>query len=220
MITLHGFAVSNYYNKCKIALLEKGIPFNENLVWTGQNPEILAKSPMGKIPFLETPEGVLNESQVILEYIEQAYPESPLLPKDPFAAAKVRELSQFIDLHLELVARRLYPQAFFGGTVSDTTKESVRKDLVKGIRSLKALAKFSPYIAGDEFTLADCSAYVHLPLVAMATKSVYGEDLLAEFPLREYTSKIRERASVQKTDADRKANQELMAERMKAAAKK
>jgi glutathione S-transferase len=216
MITLHGFAVSNYYNKCKIALLEKGVPFEENLVWTGQSPELLAKSPMGKIPFLETPSGIINESQVILEYIEQAYPQQPLLPKDPFAAAKVRELCQFIDLHLELVARRLYPQAFFGGTVSDGTKEAVRKDLVKGVRSLKSLVKFSPFVAGNEFTLADCSAYVHLPLVAMATKSVLGEDLLAELPLREYATLMRTRASVQKTDNDRKANQALMAERIKA----
>jgi glutathione S-transferase len=216
MITLHGFAVSNYYNKCKIALLEKGVAFEENLVWTGQSPELLAKSPMGKIPFLETPEGILNESQVILEYIEQANPQNPLLPRDPFAAAKVRELSQFIDLHIELVARRLYPQAFFGGTVSDSTKEGVRKDLTKGIRSLKALVKFSPYIAGNELTLADCSAYVHLPLAAMATKTVLGEDMLADLPLREYATLMRTRASVQKTDADRKANQALMAERMKA----
>jgi glutathione S-transferase len=215
MMTLHGFAVSNYYNKCKIALLEKGVTFEENLVWTGQNPELLAKSPMGKIPFLETPQGILNESQVILEYIEHAHPENPLLPNDPFAAAKVRELCQFMDLHLELVARRLYPQAFFGGTVSDSTKESARKDLVKGVRSLKTLVKFSPYVAGSEFTLADCVAYVHLPLVAMATKAVLGEDLLADLPLREYSALMRSRASVQKTDNDRKANQALMAERMK-----
>jgi glutathione S-transferase len=216
MITLHGFAVSNYYNKCKIALLEKGVAFEENLVWTSQDPALLAKSPMGKIPFLETPDGLLNESQVILEYIEHAYPQNPLLPKDPFAAAKVRELCQFMDLHLELVARRLYPQAFFGGTVSDSTKEAVRKDLTKGVRSLKSLVKFSPYVAGADFTLADCSAYVHLPLVAMATKSVLGEDMLADLPLREYMTTMRSRASVQKTDNDRKANQALMAEKMKA----
>src|SRR4029453_8332395 len=101
------------------------------------------------------------------------------LPADPWAAAKVRELAIFIDLHLELVVRDLYPQAFFGGTVSDASQARVRKLLDKNIAGFKRLARLSPYVAGDTFTLADCSAYVSLPLVGLATKIVYGEDVLA-----------------------------------------
>ena len=107
-ITLCGFAVSNYYNKVKIALLEKNIPFTEEVVMTKSRDEaVLSASPLAKIPFIRTPGGGLCESQAILEYIEAAYPNPPLLPADPFAAAKVRELTIFIDLHLELVARDL-----------------------------------------------------------------------------------------------------------------
>jgi glutathione S-transferase len=53
------------------------------------------------------------------------------------------------------------------------------KQLERHIPAFKRLASFSPYVAGDSFTLADCSAWVSLPLVGMATKTVYGEDLLA-----------------------------------------
>ena len=137
MIQLCGFAVSNYYNKVKLALLEKGIPFEEVVVMTGSKGDaVLCDSPLAKVPFIRTPQGALCESEVIMGYLEAAFPDSPaLLPADPFAAAKVRELSQFIDLHLELVARDLYPQAFFGGTVSEDTQASVRKRLTKNIEA-------------------------------------------------------------------------------------
>lgn len=112
-IVLCGFPVSNYYNKVKIALLEKNVPFTEEKVMTKSTDEaVLACSPLAKIPFIRTPQGGLCESQVIMQYIEDAYPNPPLMPKDAFAAAKVREVITFIELHLELVARELYGQAF------------------------------------------------------------------------------------------------------------
>jgi len=209
MITLCGFPISNYYNKVKLALLEKGVPFEEERVMTGSKDEaVLAASPLGKIPYIRTPQGALCESQVIVDWIEAAYPNPPLIPADPFAAAKVRELATFIDLHLELVARELYAQAFFGGTVSEGTQARVRKQLERHIPAFKRLASFAPYVAGDRFTLADCSAWVSLPLVGMATKTVYGEDLLAAQGVdwKAYVKLVGERPSAQRVAADRKAD--------------
>ena len=209
MITLCGFPISNYYNKVKLALLEKGVPFQEERVMTGSKDEaVLAASPLGKVPFIRTPQGALCESQVIVDWIEAAYPNPPLVPADPFAAAKVRELATFIDLHLELVARELYAQAFFGGTVSESTQARVRKQLERHIPAFKRLASFSPYVAGDQFTLADCSAWVSLPLVGMATKTVFGEDLLAAQGVdwKSYVKRVGERPSAQRVAADRKAD--------------
>ena len=218
MLTLCGFAVSNYYNKVKLTLLEKGIPFNEERVMTGSKDEVvLDATPLGKVPFLRTEQGSLCESQVIVDYLEAVYPGVPLVPADPFGAAKVRELCTFIDLHLELVARELYAEAFFGGSVSEETKQRVRKLLTKNIPGFKRLAKFGPYVAGDSFGIADCAAWVSLPLVAMATKKVLGEDLLAAAGVdwKAYAGLIGARPHAQKVDADRKAD----AARMAAAAK-
>ena len=218
MITLCGFSVSNYYNKVKLALLEKGIPFTEELVMTGSKDDaVLVATPLGKVPFMRTPGGTLCESQVMLDYLEAAYPAPPLVPADPMAAAKLRELCTFIDLHLELVSRELYAQAFFGGTVSAETQERVKKQLTKNIVGFKRLAKFSPYVGGDSFSIADCSAYVSLPLVALASKKVLGEDLLAAAGIdwKAYAGLIAQRPSAQKVDADKKAD----AARMAAAAK-
>lgn len=215
MLKLCGFAGSNYYNKVKLALMEKGVAFEEELVWTDRSPELLARSPLGKVPFIETEHGHLCESQVIMDYIESKYPGNPLLPADPFAAAKVRELITFMELHLELVARELYAEAFFGGKVSDEIKARTQKLLSRNVKAFAKLAKFSPYVAGAEFTMADCAALVHLPLVSMTSKAIYGEDVLADFPVRDYTKMLAERPTVLRINADRKANQELMMNRMK-----
>lgn len=220
MLTLCGFSLSNYYNKVKLALLEKGIPFNEELVMTGSKDDaVLDCTPLGKVPFLRTDAGTLCESQVIVDYLEAAYPEVPLIPADPFAAAKLRELCTFVELHLELVARELYAQAFFGGTVSQEVQDRVRKQLTKNIAGFKRIAKFSPYVGGDQFTIADCAAWVSLPLVASASKKVLGEDLLATAGIdwKAYAALIAARPQAQKVDADRKADGARMAA---AAAKK
>ena len=212
MLTLCGFSASNYYNKVKLALLEKGVPFQEQLAWVGQTD--LAASPLGKVPYLLTPEGPLCESAVIADYIEAAYPTPPLVPAQAFAAAKVRELITFMELHLELVARNLYPQAFFGGTVSEAAREKVGIQLEKNIAAFAKLASFAPYVAGDSFSMADCAAIVHLPLVSSATKAIYGRDYLAELPVRDYLARMAERPHVQRINADRKASTaEMLARR-------
>lgn len=214
MLKLCGFAASNYHNKVKFALLEKGVPFEEKLVWADRSPELLAYSPLGKVPYFETDQGALCESQVMLDYLEAAYPEKPLLPADPFAAAKVRELITFMELHLELVARELYAEAFFGGKVSDETKARVQKLLAKNVKGFAQLAKFAPFVAGPEFTMADCAGMVHLPLVSMASKAIYGEDALGGLPVKDYLKMLGERPAAQRVNADRKVNQELMKARM------
>ena len=211
MLTLHGFALSNYYNKVKLALLEKGVPFEEKYCGVQQKDEaLLAASPLGKIPYLTTEQGCLSESQVILEYLEAVHPEPPLLPRDPFAAAKVRELVTFLDWHLEIAARQLYPSAFFGAApLSESNAARIRREIEQRVVGLQRIAKFAPFVAGDSFTMADCSAFANLPLVGMATSKIYGEDLLLAggVDYKPYIKMIGERPSAQKVVADRKAAQ-------------
>jgi glutathione S-transferase len=210
MITLCGFSVSNYYSKVKMVLLEKGVPFIEEAVKTGSKDEaVLSCSPLGKVPFIRTEHGSMCESQAIVEYVEAIAPSPPLIPTDPWQAAKVRELIVFIDWHLEMVARELYPKAFFGGDVSEADLARIRKKLAKNIAGFKRLARFSPFIAGDTFTMADCAAFTAIPLVSMSTKIVYGEDLIAAAGIdwKPYSRMIGERPSAQLVLADRKAEQ-------------
>jgi glutathione S-transferase len=219
MLKLCGVHLSNYHNKVRIALLEKGVPFEEDATCApSQKDEVLARSPLGKVPWLELENGRrLVESQVIAEYLEEAYPEKPLLPRDPFERAKVRELITFIEWYAEMVARRLYGQAFFGkGPVSDSTKQSVASELAKGLRALRGMAKFAPFIAGSDLTLADCAAFVHLPLLTLSTKIVYGRDFLEDIPqVKPYMKMLAERPAFAKVNEDRKAAQAALATRAK-----
>jgi len=120
MLKLCGFRISNYHNKVRLALLEKGVPHEEDPgCLPSQKDDWVGRSPMGKVPILEVDGTTLSESEVICEYLEDAFPQKPLLPKDPIARARVRELVTHLELHMELVARRLYGAVFFGGKVSD-----------------------------------------------------------------------------------------------------
>jgi glutathione S-transferase len=223
MITLYGFPISNYHNKVKLVLLEKGVPFSEHYTRPGGGEEsVLAASPLGKVPFIriaDADDATLCESQVICEYLEARFPNPPLLPADPLAAAKVRELCTFVDLHLELVARELYTQAFFGGTVSESTRTRVHDRLVRHIAGFRRLARFSPYLAGDSYTLADVAAWVSLPLVGMATRAVLGHDLLADAGVdwKAHARLIEQRPAAQRVAADRREAQQAAAARARPA---
>lgn len=182
MLKLHGFAVSNYYNMVKLALLEKGLPFEEVLFVPNQTPQALAISPRGKVPVLETEHGFLSETTVILDYIEQTQGGKPLLPADAFAQAKVRELVKEIELYIELPARTCYSEAFFGMAVEPLIKERARTELLAGFATLKRNGKFAPYVAGETLTLADLVFCFSVDLACAVGKKVLNVDFLAEIP--------------------------------------
>jgi glutathione S-transferase len=207
MFTLCGFGVSNYYNKLKLILLEKAIPFEERVVYPWQRDSFRSCSPMGKIPFIETEQGGLSESQAILEYLEERYPQTPLYPADLFQRAKCRELIQHLELNSEWVARRLYKESFFGGEVSEETKREANERLVIGLRAVAHLSSFSPYILGSSFSAADCVAYMHFFMIGQTTLKVYGADMLERFfpDLPEYIELMNARPHVRRVMADRES---------------
>ena len=207
MITLCGFGVSGYYNKLKLFLLEKEIPFREKLVYPWERDTFQQSSPIGKIPFVETDHGALSESQVILEYLEERYPEKPMYPSDPFARAKCRELIQHLELNAEWVARRLYKESFFGGSVSEEAKREAQERLPMGLEAVAQLSHFSPYIFGPAFSAADCAAYMHFLSIKITTLKIYGENMLDRFfpDLGEYLQLMDSRPHVKNVMAERDA---------------
>ena len=69
MVKLCGFHISNYFNKVRIAMLEKGVEFELDATCKpSQQEDFLARTPMGKVPLLEVDGAQLAESQVICEY--------------------------------------------------------------------------------------------------------------------------------------------------------
>ncbi|UQI31008.1 glutathione S-transferase [Pseudomonas bijieensis] len=206
MLKLYGFSVSNYYNMVKLALLEKGVPFAEVQFYGSQTPEALAISPRGKVPVLKTEQGFINETSVILEYIEQTQPGKALLPADPFERAQVLALCREIELYIELPGRACYGEAFFGMSVADAIKEKSRAELLLGFASLGRHGKFSPYVAGDSLSIADLYFFYSLSLALQVGKKLFDIDLLADMPAaKALMERLERNPNVQRIAADREA---------------
>ncbi len=204
MIKLYGAPISNYYNMVKVALIEKGIDFEEVLTPPSQDPAYLNQSPMGKIPCIETPDGFLSESLPILEYLESLESDAPLLPLDAFAQAKAREISQVIELNVELVARRGLG-GLRGKPVADLTISEMQRDLPKGCAAVARLTQFGPFICGETFTYADIVSFFSLILANRIAIAVADTDLMALIPgAQAWFEMMQSRPSVARALADQK----------------
>jgi glutathione S-transferase len=217
VIRLHGFPVSNYVNMVHLALLEKGMAFEYVLTYPDQSEEFLARSPRGKVPVLETPQGYINEASVILEYLEEAGTGQPLLPRDPQARAYVRSLMKEMELYIELPGRSCFVEAFFGGTVPRAIKEKAREDLAGGFAALRRHGRFAPYVAGAEFTLADIVFLYSVELASTVSRSLFGVDPLADWPAaRELLQRLDEKPHAQMLARNREAARPAFVEAIKA----
>ena len=218
MLKLYGFAASNYFNMVKLALLEKGVPF-ETVPFHGcQNPDILAVSPRGKVPVLETEQGFVSETDAILDFIEETQSGKALLPTDPFARASVRALAKEIELYIELPARVCYVEVFFGGRPTpEERKAKAQRDLIKGFTALKQRARFAPYVAGEHFTLADLYFLYSVDLAVDVGKRLFDIDFLSDMPgAKALLEHLGENPNVRKVAADRQAQAPAFLERVRA----
>ena len=114
-------------------------------------------SPLGMVPVLELPDGsVLPESEMIVEYLEDAYPECPLRPVGAADRARARLLARFADLHLAEPLRELFEDAKHQGSENHSFTRNIPR-----IRSALALIERylgeGGYAVGARLTTADCA---------------------------------------------------------------
>lgn len=162
---LWGLPVSTYTAKVRIGLLAKGLRFQERAPPGGYRSEAWrARVPTGTIPALELDDGTLiAESEVILEYLEEVYPQPTLLPGTPLQRAQARFLARLHDLHLEPRVRALFP------LVRDTSRTPQRvaealTALQAQVDRLAVLARPDPWLAGQALSVADCGHSVAVRL--------------------------------------------------------
>ncbi len=195
--------MSNYYNMVKTVMLEKGIEFEEVLVKPNQESDYLAKSPMGRVPCIETEQGFLSETIVIFNYLEAVGGGNNLYPSDPFQRAKVEELIHHMEKDIELPARRLYGDVFFGRPATDELKAEVKEKLEQGFTAVARLTRFEPYVAGSNITYADFFFRFAVNLATIVARKALDWDAFNELPnVRELLNLMDERASVQRALAD------------------
>ena len=111
--------------------------------------------PTGQVPALVDDDLMISESEAIAEYLNEVFPDPPLLPEDPKQRARARFLSRFHDLQLEPAVRQLFRQ------VPERKRDAAVVDETIGaigiqVDRLGMLAAPGPYLVGDRLSLADC----------------------------------------------------------------
>ena len=208
MLTLHGFSYSNYYNIAKHALLHKGVEFEEDLVYpTGDGYARL--SPARKVPSLTTDDGHhLSEASVLCEYIEDAFPQPPLLPADPWARNRVRQIMRMSELYLELPCRRLLPFSFTKSTPPEALLAEVGGVVDRGVASMNALLEIDPWLTGADFTMADIYLRYVLAVAGLGARMLE-RDLVDEITgLGPWVERMAGLPESRRVDTDQEANRE------------
>lgn len=208
MPTLHGFSYSNYYNIAKHVLLHKGVDFQEDLVYpSAEGYDRL--NPVRKVPSMTTDDGRhIAETAVLVEYLEEAYPDPALLPADPGERARVRQIMHASELYLELSCRRLLPFGFSGTEPPAALREEVSATVDRGVAAMNVLCTIDPWLTGERFTLADVWMRYVLSVVGMGEQALK-RDITGEIEgLAAWKARMAEEPVSQRVDADQEANRE------------
>lgn len=173
----HATALSSYSAKVRIALCVKGVAFEERAPVGGYRSEAYrAIVPMGTLPAIQVGDWVLSESEAINEYLEEAFPQPPMLPADLALRARVRFLCRFHDLHLEPRVRALFPLVRAAEREPSHTA-ALREPVVARIAQLAQWTQPQPWLLTPHISLADCGPLVTLPL-AVAVLAALGQPLV------------------------------------------
>ena len=193
------FPHSHYSAKVTIALLEKGLVFDAPALTSAypKSPEFLALNPLGKFPFLQDGDFGIGESEVIVEYLEDRYPQPALLPSTPEGRARSRWISRFHDLYLGPQLSTLY----FGlsdGRASDPAFAAAEVDKLHELMALlESHVAPTPYLLGESFTLADASLVLSFWYVGLLSKAYHKPVLDTAIPkLAQWFAAVQQRASV------------------------
>ncbi|MGC3971900.1 MAG: glutathione S-transferase family protein [Pirellulales bacterium] len=106
MITLYDHPLSPYAQKVKIALREKGLAFETTMpggLGAGAAGAFVEASPRAEVPALTDGDVRVFDSTIILEYLDDAYPDTPMRPASPAERARVRMLEEVMDTHFEAI---------------------------------------------------------------------------------------------------------------------
>ncbi|MEM7184204.1 MAG: glutathione S-transferase family protein [Spirochaetota bacterium] len=207
MIELHGFPISNYYNRVKLTLLERDIAFEEFRAAPSHKEEFLQNSPMGRIPFVKIGDVTLYESLVILEYLEELYPDKPsLFPKDLQQKAVCRQVIAVTDLYLDTSLRNLNLFSANAKEPEETAKKKALATIALAVDALGKLCSFQTYALGEELSYADIAAATTWEWGREALQKLAGEDILLRMDgYGEYIQHLRERPAVKKVLRAQKA---------------
>jgi len=199
-LVLHYHPLSSFCHKVLIAIYETGAPVALRHLDLGEAAERdahRARWPLGKMPVLEdeTTGRMLPETSIIIEYLQQRHPgPRPLIPADPGAQLEVRLWDRISDHYVMFPLQAAVAAILSGDAAQAAEAEAVsvaQLEVAYGV--LEKQVQDRPWLAGGDFSLADCAATPAL-FYAGAVRP-FAQDFPA---LGAYFARLLERPSVQR----------------------
>jgi glutathione S-transferase len=164
MITLYDHPLSPYAQKVKISLREKGLPFETampgGLGAGGAQGAFVEASPRAEVPALVDGDVRIFDSTIILEYLDDAYPDPAMRPKSPADRARVRMLEEVMDTHFEAINWGLSEIRWFRraeGDQAERLQGEARTQTEGFFRWLEQQLGDRAWFNGDDFGWGDLS---------------------------------------------------------------
>jgi glutathione S-transferase len=164
--------LSPYAQKIRILLREKAIPFETRMppaIGTGGSMGDFARlNPRLEVPALLVGETPLYDSTIILEYLEETYPDPPMMPSAPIDRARMRTIEEVCDTHWEAINWGLGELRFFKrgeGTSAPALRAAAERQVAQMHRWLEGMLGAEDWLTGDRFGWGDLSA---IPYVTMS----------------------------------------------------
>jgi glutathione S-transferase len=187
--TLHHFPLDPASRQVRLALAEKRLPFADHIERYWERPASLsALNPSGLTPVLVEKDGdtrvVVCESHAILEHLEERWPETPLLAKDPAERAEARRLSQWFERQFDaevngyLLREKMEKRLHGLGSPDHAAMRSGREALRRHLRMIEDLLGVRNWLAGDQMSIGDFAAAAHLSVI-----DYFGDVPWRDFPL-------------------------------------
>ena len=199
MVTLYEHPLSPYAQKVKIALLEKHVAFEVTIpdLFGGGEPAFRAANPRREVPALIDGEVAVFDSTIILEYIEDRWPQPALLPVGAAARARVRQIEEMCDTYYEAINWALYEVRVFqraSGELAERLLARASEQTAGANAWLQRQLGSAPWFNGDQFGWGDLSA---APVVHAA--AISGNAPPSGSALAGWLERVRARPSVATT---------------------
>lgn len=169
MNRLYHYPLSPFSRKVRLSLAEKRIEVElvEERYWE-KDPDFLRRNPAGKVPVLKMGNRVMADSTAICEYLEEAHPSPPLLPRGPEIRYEVRRLVAWFDdkfndeVTTKLMGERVFRKVMGTGYPDSANVKAGAKAIKYHLDYMAWLLDQRRWLAGDDMSLADFAAAAHL----------------------------------------------------------
>ncbi|MBL9106178.1 MAG: glutathione S-transferase family protein [Myxococcales bacterium] len=204
--------LSPFAARVRLAIHDRSLPVEvvPSNMWTPErvkNPEFLAINPIGKVPTLVLDDGTaLPESDTIVEYLADAFPQARLRPEEPRLAARGRLLARICELYVMTPAFSGMFMQLFAASRDEAAIDAALARVVEGVGHLEHFMTDDAFAAGDRLTTADCTLVPSLYFLGLIVGALGRDDpALARRRVAGYLERVQRVDSVQRVLGEMRA---------------